>query len=357
MIPEEVSKRISILRVILLVFIVFIHNNSTAIDNTALSYWVKTLFSEILVRMAVPLYFLISGFLLFRKQESYGSVLKKKARTLLVPYLLWNVIVIGMFWLGQNAPYISRFFADENNRISNYTLHQWLDAFLGLNYHGYPAAYQLWFIRDLMILTLLYPVWRWLLQRFPAATFALLGSLWLLEWRFLFWDSEATLFFLLGAWLVQSDPGLEKLDALRICDILAGYVLCIILEMSLIMNDRIFIAVHKIIVLTGVILWLRLSKQIVACHGLYTKISAFAGYTFFVYAFHEPVLTMMRKAWTALIGDEGTAVQMIQYFGLIFLVILISLGAGWCVRRISPGLYALLTGGRVQASALQDQTL
>lgn len=346
MLPEKVSKRISVLRVILLVFIVFIHNNSTVIGNAAFSYWVKTLFSEILVRMAVPLYFLISGFLLFRKQENYGKMLKKKAKTLLVPYLLWNAIVIAMFWIGQNAPYISRFFTDENNLISQYTLFRWLDAFLGLNYHGYPAAYQLWFIRDLMVLTLLYPVWRWLLQRFPVATFAVLISLWLLEWRVVFWDGEATLFFLLGAWLVQHDPGMEKLDSLKIHDILAGYMLCVILEMGLVMSDRTFIAVHKIVVLMGGVLWLRLSKKIVAHNGLYTKINAFGGYTFFVYAFHEPMLTMMRKVWTALIGNEGTAIQMIQYFSLIFLAIAISLCAGWCLRRISPKLYGLLTGGR-----------
>ena len=346
MIPKEVSKRINILRIILLAFIIFSHNNSSAINNTTLSYYTKMLFSEILMRMAVPLFFLISGFLLFRKPEDYGKMLKKKAKTLLVPYLLWNIIVIAMFWVGQNAPYISRYFTDENNLISQYTLFRWLDAFLGLNYHGYPAAYQLWFIRDLMVLTLLYPMWRWLLQRFPVALFAVLISLWLLEWRFVFLDGEATLFFLMGAWLVQHNPGLEKLDSLRIRDILAGYMLCVILEMGLVMNDRTFIAVHKIVVLMGGVLWLRLSKEIVSHNGLYTKINAFGGYTFFVYAFHEPLLTMMRKAWTMLIGNEGTAIQMTQYFSLIFLAITIPLCVGWCLRRISPGLYGLLTGGR-----------
>lgn len=348
---EAVSKRIGTLRVFLPVLVVLIHNNSAAVPNTAVSYAIKTLCSEILARSAVPLFFFISGYLLFRRRETYGSVLKKKARTLLVPYLLWNGIVVGLFALGQSAPYVSRFFQDESSRVAHYTLFQWLDAFLGLNGHGYPAAYQFWFVRDLMILTALFPLAGWLLRHAPAAALTAVALFWLLEKRMLFWDSEAALFFLLGAWTVLHDPGLERFDRLRPADLAAGYVFCIGTELWLLAAERPFIVVHKLAVLLGCMLWLRLSDKLAEAlwdgAARQRRMQTLAGYTFFVYAAHEPLLTLLRKVWTAVLGDAGTVNQMAQYFGLIALAIALSLGAGWCVRKISPRLYGLLTGGRV----------
>lgn len=52
-----------------------------------------------LTDMAVSGFYIVSGFLLFRKfkLENYAGILKKKVKTLFIPYILWNII--GMIYV------------------------------------------------------------------------------------------------------------------------------------------------------------------------------------------------------------------------------------------------------------------
>lgn len=343
---QGTSNRITLIRIILTVFVVFTHNNGFDIEYVQMSYGVKMLFGEMISRTAVPLFFFIAGYFLFLKDEAYGTILKKKTKTLLIPYLLWNGIVLGMLLVGQCIPFTAQFLHGNGNLIRDYSWYQWLDAFLGLNYHGYPIAYQFWFIRDLMILNILYPVWKWLLKRFPMVTYAVVTILWILQLRFVFINSEAVLFFLIGGYVAWRDFDYLALDRMRTTDIMTAYLLCVAVESGLMISEKPFVIVHKIGIILGCLFWLRTSKTMVANGKQYSRLVPFAGYTFFVYAFHEPLLTVIRKIGCLFWVDKGTLVQTVWYFGSIFLTILISIVTGWCISRISPRLYRWLTGGR-----------
>lgn len=343
---KQESKRITSLRFLLIVLVIFIHNNGSEVTNTAVSGAVRLLFSEILARAAVPLFFFLSGYLLFQKPRSYKEVLKKKAVALLLPYLLWNGLVLFVFWAGQTAPYISAFFQDESNRIADYTLYQWGDAFLGLNYQGYPAAYQLWFIRDLMLLTLLYPVGKWAVERWQTLTLAVLFGLWVMQWRMLFFSSEATLFFFLGAYAVRYGMGIGSFDRIRIRDITLAYGVCVGVEWIQVLHGEEFMALHKLGILLGCVFWLRISQKLAASEKGYRLLAYLEDFSFFVYAAHEPFLTMLRKVWSRLLPLQNTAEQLIQYFGLVLLAGGVSLGAGIVLRKLFPRIFGILTGGR-----------
>jgi len=47
-------------------------------------------------RIAVPLFFMVSGYLLLRKEESYGDFFRKRALKVLIPFFVWSVIY--MLW-------------------------------------------------------------------------------------------------------------------------------------------------------------------------------------------------------------------------------------------------------------------
>ena len=55
--------------------------------------------SHVISRAAVPTFFLISGYYFFLNTRftlaTYKDKLRKKIRTILLPYLLWNIIAIG----------------------------------------------------------------------------------------------------------------------------------------------------------------------------------------------------------------------------------------------------------------------
>ena len=97
------------LRFPLIVFVVYIHSFGKPIDFYAIDFSNLTsidcynLFrisiSHVLTHIAVPMFFFISGFLFFNKLQEwnrtvYFGKLRKRIKTLLVPFIIWNTIKI-----------------------------------------------------------------------------------------------------------------------------------------------------------------------------------------------------------------------------------------------------------------------
>ena len=110
---ELQSKTIAFLRFPLIVGAVLIHCyykelpiggvKVPVMDEYPIYKLIADLFSQVLARTAVPLFFLISGYLFFYKSSfswpMYGSKLRKRAQTLLLPYLFWNGALVGLHLL------------------------------------------------------------------------------------------------------------------------------------------------------------------------------------------------------------------------------------------------------------------
>ncbi len=56
-------------------------------------------FYFVLSRVAVPLFFMVSGYLLLRKEESYSDFFRKRALKVFVPFLAWSIIYL--LWKGE----------------------------------------------------------------------------------------------------------------------------------------------------------------------------------------------------------------------------------------------------------------
>lgn len=102
-INSELSHSISQLRFPLAVLVVFGHANILSFpikglfsEFSVIQYPIL-LFSKIIFDPAVPLFFLISGILFFWNvkiydKSTYRSKIKKRIKSLLLPYLVWNII-------------------------------------------------------------------------------------------------------------------------------------------------------------------------------------------------------------------------------------------------------------------------
>ena len=103
-ISEDTSKRITALRFLLAVLVVVIHNNYNAkvvadyfaetgetivFSQSIFGKWIQLFFSQGLAHCAVPLFFLFAAFLQAKKNDSYSVLLKKRAKSLLLPYVIW----------------------------------------------------------------------------------------------------------------------------------------------------------------------------------------------------------------------------------------------------------------------------
>jgi len=148
------------LRFPMIVLVTFAHSYGHVADDFYLlsSEWntyefLKLLISQTLVKVAVPVFFIISGYLFFANVKEWNlSVYKEKmfrrVKTLLIPYLIWNLLMAiklksfswSLFWV------------------------YWKPAGIQIDWLGNeqlmtaPANMPLWFLRDLMVVSLLTPI-------------------------------------------------------------------------------------------------------------------------------------------------------------------------------------------------------
>lgn len=348
------SKRINSLRFLLIVFVVFIHNYVTKVnfsDGTEIYeiplYVEKTryLISQIIARVAVPLFFLISGFLHYIKETKYATTLKKKCRTILLPYILWNILSILFFFVAQSFSFTKPYFI--NNIIRNFSIIDWVDVFIGkftaLREYQYPLVYQFWFLRDLFILYLLYIFIKKIVDKFPFSTFVILCLLWVNNIKIYILSNEALLFFTLGYYIVKYSLDYKKLDAIKLMDILLVYIATITIELFL---SEYVPTVHKINIIIGSIVFIKLTNCFIQNIKINNMFIWLGKYAFFVYAIHEPCLTIMKKLSVKIVPMKGWWI-LLQYFGIVFFGIIIFLIIGIIVKKLFPKIYGILTGGRI----------
>jgi fucose 4-O-acetylase-like acetyltransferase len=145
---ERTSDAIRIARVIGILSLVYVHSRPYETDMAAVPHALYTIMEFVrltLGRNSVPLLSIISGYLLMQilERRRFSSEFKKKWRTLIVPLFLWNAITL-----------IKDLALDKAG--ARPTLLQLPDALLALT--GYPANLPTYFLRDIFLCFLVYPV-------------------------------------------------------------------------------------------------------------------------------------------------------------------------------------------------------
>lgn len=107
---KEESDRIRIIKFISIILVVYLHSYSVEVhfsDGSSvfeLPVWLQLFecgLSQIVAGCSVQMFFLISSVLFFRTDQTYSAVIRKKIKTLLLPYLIWNsfwIIVFALYY-------------------------------------------------------------------------------------------------------------------------------------------------------------------------------------------------------------------------------------------------------------------
>lgn len=148
----KVSHKITYLNLILSIFIMGLHAYDE-IDFSASNFILSINQAVvILFNMAVPTFFFISAILFYRNIENrkYIQVLKTKSLTIVVPYLLWNVIfcpfrIIKQIFIEHTAFTMS-----------------WGGVILGIFTSYWNPV--LWFLRVLFVYFLLFPLFKYIIK-------------------------------------------------------------------------------------------------------------------------------------------------------------------------------------------------
>ena len=356
-IPVEDSLRLKILNFPLIIGVVYIHAYSASIEHGGvslgpeklnyLSDFVRILISQGIARLAVPLFFLMSGYFFFLgftwSWRAFAQKLAGRVKTLLLPFLFWTGFVVAIRFLGQSIPAVRAYFTGEGALLAELPLYDLANALFGFT--RAPEAYHFWFIRDLMLLMLCSPLLVFLLRTLALPFLATLFFVWISAgWPLYTPDVVGVLFFSLGGYLAMRGRSLFFLDKYG--------PWFVVLYVPLLLADVVWysapfnLCLHRCGIVVGLVAVLYLSKRIRAGSPLQHNLLRLSGASFFVYAAHEPLLGIVRTLAFQFLPLELTYTMVLIYLFVPLAVIFVLVALHVILRAVVPGALRLVTGGR-----------
>lgn len=355
---------IDFLRFPLAIAVVFIHWNPISVIDLSYTFTTKSSFpiydlihyiiSEEIARIAVPLFFFMSGYLFFFDVQGlftisqYIKKIKKRVRTLLIPYIFWNTSVIIL--LVSVQLFIPSTLSGANKPITDRNFLEFLNMFWGCT-NGMPICYQFWFVRDLIVTVLLSPIIYFFIKRLKFHFVAVMGIIWLLGFDFNITglSSVSIFFFSFGAWFsINSRIFTNDFSSLRYTAII--YLGLLAFNTLLYQYDelpcyynitlKVNILIEIISVVSGV------------SYGLtrnFIRINKFLPLaSFFIYAYHTTLILLLTTSYIrffkAIILREN--ILVIGYLIIPFIIAIIGVGLYVLLDKYFPSFTVLITGRR-----------
>lgn len=338
------SKKIMIFNSLLIIMVVYIHSgfsHPAALMHPSLQY-IQRFVGLGLFRIANCMFFMFSGFLLAKSVINLHDIFikqLKRIRTLLIPFILWNLIFVLFYIFIESIPQLSSF----NNQDSFIAFfHNESLGKIGRYLFLKPAAFQLWFLRDLIVFIALSPIVFMITKKSPiVATIGILCLLFLYSWASYFW---------IGILISTNKPSIAQKDiplSMITCCSLIYLLSCIYVASELTFNKYADIVIMAFSNTCGIIaVWAiydRLENRLhISDSRIVTRI---CGFSFFIYVFHEPTFNIIKKLSVAIIGNSEPALIFLYFLNPWLMVIFAIIVARILIRFI-PGAYKILTGGR-----------
>lgn len=335
------SRQLDVLRAVLVIAVLWIHAYAVNGSPSTASEWMQYIISQQVGRIAIPGLFLLSGLLFFRAgwqgHRWFAHKIMRRARTLLVPYVVWGTLCMVGGYLISRSPWswcVRR-------PIAEYTL---VDLAVGAVWSN-PIAYHLWFLRDLFLLCLLSPLLCILVAPLRLVTSICLGAIWFMGVDVPVLGGEGGFFFTSGAFLAMAQVQLARHIGTwhRLWAVL--WLAIVALELVAVQNHWYGVrALHDLGLIVGLAsVWANVDiLDALLRHRVFAHL---VKYGFFIYLVHEPVLTVMKKLCLRHIGATPGGLALC-YYGAPLMTIAVAGVLGFLLRRVLPRLYAVLSGAR-----------
>ena len=344
------SKIINILKLFSIILVLYIHsfsnieylfNNNILFDVVLL---IEYVFTQVIARAAVPLFFLISSVLLYRKDFTFKENLKKKVRRILVPYIIANTIWIILFAIFQRIDYFNNFFNNENNNIWSWSLVDWVDAYIPLFNRSKPFVYPLWFLKDLFILNIIAIVLKRIIEKLPKIFFIILTILWLFNIEILIIEIQSLFFFSLGYYIVKYNIRIN-LNNINKMKFKLSTILYFVCSFSIAFLEILYgqlPIIHNLFIIGSMLyLYLLATKLIFLTENRIGK--TLMKYSFFIYLYHEWTLLFVRKILDKVFGNQFI-INFFKCLAIPIIIVAICMILANICEKISYKSYKLITG-------------
>lgn len=356
-IDKESSERLNLVRFPLIAGVVLGHAYWTEVSVASgvlgvtepgwTSNYIRNLISEGICRVTVPLFFILAGYFFFLgfqwSLEKYGTKLRARFYSLLVPFLFWNLLTLALFAIAQSIPATRILFSGDHTFIRDFGVYDYFNTIFGIEKN--PAAYQFWFIRDLMLMVLFSPVYYFMLKMAPKFFLAVTIALfYFYAWPFRHPDGTALAFFYMGGYFATQNISLFKFD--RYGPLMILVYLPIVFIDAATKNLPISPYIHQAGVLLGTFVALYLTKFALQHEKSKSFLMRAATASFFVYAAHEPFLTTMKKVLYKIITPTTDFTIILLYFANPIFVIIACTTAFVVLQKLFPKFVMVISGGR-----------
>lgn len=336
------NELINITRFLLLLGVIFLHSG---ININELNNIHEITFGTIILQISnacVPCFFIISGFLFFINTynfslQIYVKKIQSRIRTLFIPYIIWNVIAL--------VPFI--FITPKNEIISCLSNHEYikiLQIFWKIDNGVYPLNFPLWYLRDLMIMSLLTPIIYYIIKytKFYIITLLMIIFIFNIFPQTTIISIKALLFFSIGAFL-----GIYKIDFIYIIEknksiILLLFAICLIISLQY--NNLIITKNLCIIICCGSFFaFTALIKQ----NKIKNALNVMSKSSFFIYATHALLIVGYCSAIIRILFSwSGTFYTYINIIFTPILTIFVCYSIYLCLKLTVPKLLNIITGNR-----------
>lgn len=372
------SESINMLRLPLAILVVFVHAFGNDIDvaqllasdftGMAIYDYIRIFFSVTIARCAVPIFFIISGYLFFLKVHTFGKreyvqKLRKRVHSLLVPYLAWILLLLlwtmafkvgGILLHGKPWNGILEFFEEQGWWHLFWDSSVWDEhtTWWGtLAHNSGPYLLPFWYMRDLIMMVLLAPVVYWLAKRLKVGFILILLVIYGFDIRFPCISSTfaiAALFFSLGAyWGIMKQDFTLVLWRWR-------YVICPVAAVLVIWQtytgsangDALSMAIHPWMVVMESLAFIILASAMCRYQSLYRFNQRLAKTSFFIYALHPIILGYVVRVFHKVLPMDCWYVLTFNYLMAPLVCVGICVAGYYLLNRFMPKVLGVLVGER-----------
>lgn len=327
--------------------------------------------SHVITHLAVPTFYMISGYLFFVNVNEwswdvYKTKIRKRISTLFVPYMLWNIIpfvimitymVISAYVCGTTMSDVVTYVKDECWRFF-YVYKDWTE---GVDWLGYevvnsaPIDGPLWFLRDLIVVTLLTPVIYLVISRGQKI------AIWILFLAYVsrVWVNVqgisilAVFFFSLGAYFaINKSSIISFADRYKYFFVPTSVVLMFVTTVYNGDNTVTGQYFYPFYVSSGVFTLWYLASVCVRKYNM--KVNAtLVSSCFFIYAFHyvtipryDTPLSLIKGITIKIMPADNWVSEFICYIVPPVIALSVIIGLFIVCRKLFPKATAIMTGNR-----------
>lgn len=351
------SKTIDLLRFPLTILVIWIHaqyTNDILFDNP-ITHGCCIVLGKVIGRLAVPTFFIISGYLFFLgdfNTQTYQNKIIKRIKTLFIPFIIWNALAILFLYLLQVNNIVSG-----SKSVTDYAWYDYLYSFYagglidGKNLFAthYTANVSMWFIRDLICMCLISPVFYYLLNHFHKTVLIGFGLCWIFcvpsipgfTWT-------AILFFAIGAAISIQKKNIEN----ELCKyqplmkyLFIGWIIFSGIAVYTYLQQRQYVLqLFNLSIVLGVPFLLLFAKYLNKRNKHFPQYITNA--TFFIYAAHIFIIMILIGGAKRFIPQNLDIIYAFVYLLSPVICYIVLVPVHGFINKYMPKLYTVICGGR-----------